>query len=105
MACPSLFSTHPSRSDRVRLAQSLILVLGLACASGCADPSFGFPRFFGPQPPLRYQQLRAMKFDPYAEYGPALGESRPPRGFGDVPLPEATRGRWPQWGAPRFGFE
>ncbi len=83
---------------------SIFLALALLCAAGCADPSFGKPRPFAYEP-TKYQQLRAEKFDPYAEYGPALGESRPPRGYGDQPLPEPTRGRWDTWGAPRYGFE
>ena len=88
----------------MRRALNVLFALSLAIgATGCATPNFGYPRIFQPDP-VRYQQLRAEKFDPYAEYGPALGESRPPRGFGDQPLPEATRGRWESWGAPRFGF-
>ncbi len=85
-------------------ALNILFALGLAVgAIGCSMPNFGYPRVFNPGP-VRYQQLRAQKFDPYAEYGPALGESRPPRGYYDQPPPEATRGRWEEWGAPRYGF-
>jgi hypothetical protein len=73
-------------------------------ACGCADKKFGLPKFFAPGP-TQFQQQQAQKFDPYAEYGPALGESRPPRGAGDQPLPEASRNRWELWGAPRYGFQ
>jgi hypothetical protein len=90
----------------VRRALNILFALSLAIgATGCASANFGYPKIFGPTLPTRYQQVRAEKFDPYAEYGPALGESRPPRGFGDQPLAEPTRGRWQEWGAPRFGFE
>jgi hypothetical protein len=47
------------------------------------------------------QQRRAQEFDPYAQYGPALNESRP-RAY-DAPPPEASRDRWPDWGDPRYG--
>jgi hypothetical protein len=57
--------------------------------------------------PARYQQERAVKFDPYSEQeryaGPRDSTSRPRDYY--QPNPEPTRGRWLDWGAPRFGFE
>jgi hypothetical protein len=88
----------------VRCASSIILALAVSTALGCADPTFGLPKFFNPgSAPV--QQQNAQKFDPYSEYGPALGESRPPRGAGDQAVPEAARNRWQGWGAPRYGYD
>jgi len=88
----------------VRCASSVLLALVLSCVCGCFNnPQFGWPKFFHPGP-APVQQQNAQKFDPYAEYGPALGESRPPRGAGDQPVPEAARDRWTEWGEPRYGY-
>jgi len=86
----------------VRRATSILLAIGLLGACGCTSPKFGWPKLFGPGP-APYQQERAQKFDPYAEYGPALSESRP-RSY-DAPPPEASRGHWDDWGSPRYGNE
>jgi hypothetical protein len=81
----------------VRRLSSILLALALALeACGCSNPSFGKPNWFHPGP-APYQQERAKKFDPYSEYGPALGESRP-RSY-DAPPPEASRGRLPDGGS------
>jgi len=93
------------RGVGVRTARNLFVAIAIAaCAGGCGPPEkFGWPALFAPGPaPL--QQQRFARFDPYAEYGPALGESRPPRGAGDLPLPEATRDRWKEWGQLRYGY-
>jgi hypothetical protein len=86
----------------VRRVLNIVFALSLAIgAAGCATSNFGYPKIFGPAP-VAYQRQQAQKFDPYAEYGPALNESRP-RSF-DAPPPEASRGRWEEWGGPRYGF-
>ncbi len=93
----------------MRPASTVLLAIVLNLCASCSRRQvplgeFGWPKFFAPgSAPL--QQQNATKFDPYSEYGPALGESRPPRGAGDQPLPEAARNRWQEWGAPRYGYE
>ena len=84
----------------MRRVPILALVAPCLLASlGCKD--FGFPKLFHPGP-VEYQQQRAQKFDPYPEYGPGIDQTRPLQY--DRPPPEASRGRWEQWGAPRFGY-
>jgi hypothetical protein len=56
--------------------------------------------------PWEYQERRAIKFDPYSQQeehlGPRDSTTRPRDYY--RPIPEPARGRWPQWGAPRFRF-
>lgn len=56
--------------------------------------------------PAQYQQQRAVKFDPFNEqnYVGTPDNSSRPRDYYQ-PNAEPTRGRWPDWGAPRYGFE
>ncbi len=55
--------------------------------------------------PAQYQQQRAVKFDPYDEQivGTRDNSSRPRDYY--QPNAEPTRGRWREWGAPRYGYE
>jgi hypothetical protein len=55
--------------------------------------------------PAPYQQQRAVKFDPFNEqnYVGTPDNSSRPRDYYQ-PNAEPSRGRWPTWGAPRFGF-
>ena len=87
----------------MRRALNMLFALSLAVGTwGCGTPDkFAFPKFFSPGP-TDLQRQRAQKFDPYAEYGPALSESRP-RSY-DTPPPEAARDRWGAWGQARYGY-
>lgn len=81
---------------------SLAALACLACLSmGCRGQ--GRPPLFSPGP-AQYQRQQAHHFDPYPdnEMGPAMADVRP-RDF-QKPSAEPTRGRWAEWGWPRFGF-
>ncbi|MGH7138117.1 MAG: hypothetical protein ACREHD_20385 [Pirellulales bacterium] len=55
---------------------------------------------------FEYQKRRAIRFDPYSEIelgtGPRDSTTRPRDYY--RPIPEPARGRWLDWGAPRFGY-
>jgi len=73
------------------------LIQALVTCSGCA--SLGKPDWLDPGP-VRSQQRKAVRFDPYLEGGPltsspgvALLDGTRPRDFA-VPVPEVRRSRW-----------
>lgn len=89
------------RNAAVGRASKLLLAAAIVVASGSGCQGTGFPRLFSREP-VPYQQQRAQKFDPYPEYGPDIRDTRP-RAYTNPP-PEASRGRWQEWGAPRYGY-
>ena len=88
-----------------RLSLSLAAAMALATA-GCGIGQGQLRQQFFRPGPTAYQQQRAVKFDPYSEQeryaGPRDSTTRPRDYY--QPNPEPTRGRWFDWGAPRFGF-
>jgi len=70
--------------------------------AGCAGDGTVRQKLFRPGP-AQYQRQKAERFDPYNEIpiGPRDDTSRPPDYL--RPNPEASRGRWEEWGLPRFG--
>lgn len=89
-----------SKTGRVWLA-----VLAIS-AAGCGGIGQGqlAQRIFRPGP-FQYQKQQAVRFDPYNEQDFAHNgnDSVRPRDY-YKPIPEPARGRWPEWGAPRFGY-
>ena len=53
-----------------------------------------------------FQKRRAIRFDPYSQIelgtGPRDSTTRPRDYY--RPIPEPARGRWQEWGAPRYGY-
>lgn len=73
------------------------LIQALVTCSGCA--SLGKPDWLDPGP-VRSQQRKAVRFDPFLEGGPltsspgvALLDGTRPRDF-SAPVPEIRRSRW-----------
>ena len=88
-----------SRTSRMLLAAIILMMAGCGIGQGQLWQQIRRP---GPTP---YQQQRAVRFDPYNEqdYVGTRDNSSRPRDY-YLSNPEPSRGRWPQWGAPRFGF-
>jgi hypothetical protein len=87
----------------VRQLQLLVVgTLFAASAVSCAGREPLGQKIFSPGP-APYQRQKAQRFDPYNEVqvGPRDDTSRPPDYL--EPNPEPSRGRWLEWGLPRFG--
>ena len=84
----------------------LLLAIGVLGAGGCGIGNGQLrDRVFRPGP-FQYQQQQAVRFDPYSEQDTYLGPrdtTTRPRDY-YKPNAEPTRGRWLDWGAPRFGY-
>jgi hypothetical protein len=87
---------HPFR-PLLMPAVAAALIQALVTCSGCA--SLGKPDWLDPGP-VRSQQRKAVRFDPYLEGGPltsspgvALLDGLRPRDF-SAPVPEIRRSRW-----------
>lgn len=84
----------------------LLIVAGVTAlaAAGCARDETLRQKLFQPGP-AQYQRQRAEKFDPFNDIqsGPRDDSSRPPDY--QQPNPEASQGRWDDWGWPRFGHD
>ncbi|HVA48951.1 MAG TPA: hypothetical protein VNH11_21470 [Pirellulales bacterium] len=89
-----------SKNGRVWLA---VLALGVA---GCGIGQGQLARQIFRPGPFEYQKQQAVRFDPYAEqetFSHNRDDTMRPRDY-SRPIPEPARGRWPQWGAPRYGY-
>ncbi|HWB08523.1 MAG TPA: hypothetical protein VG826_04840 [Pirellulales bacterium] len=88
-----------SRTGMRLLATVTLVMAGCGIGQGQLRQQIFRP---GPAP---YQQQRAVRFDPFNEqtYVGTPDNSSRPRDYYQ-PNPEASRGRWRDWGAPRFGF-
>lgn len=77
-------------------------LLSAVTAFGCAGNEPVRQKLFSPGPAL-YQRQKAQRFDPYPEMpvGSRDDQVRPPDYL--QPNPEPARGRWLEWGMPRFG--
>lgn len=87
----------------MRRFQRLVLAgVSAVAVAGCAGDQPLRQKLFRPGPTY-YQRQRAERFDPYNEIpiGPRDDTSRPPDY--QQPNPEPSRGRWNEWGWPRFG--
>jgi hypothetical protein len=95
------------RIDAVRHFQLLVLgTLLAAAATGCARDQTLRQKLFQPGP-TQYQRQRGEKFDPYSELPVGNHDDRGtgrPNNYQE-PNPEAARGRWDEWGWPRFGHD
>jgi hypothetical protein len=83
-----------------------MLALALLGLTGCGMGQGQLRQQFFRPGPSQYQQQRAVHFDPYSEQATYAGprDTNPrPRDY-YVPNAEPTRGRWLDWGAPRFGY-
>jgi hypothetical protein len=84
-----------------------LLVLGTllgAAAAGCAGDQTLRQKLFQPGP-SQYQRQKAERFDPYSEMPIGAPDDRGTGRPTDYQQanPEASRGRWDDWGLPRFG--
>jgi hypothetical protein len=81
------------------------IVLGLVFAASAGCQGTQFPTLFGWQGTSRWQRYRAQQFDPYSEVDISNNSNKVdgirPRDFVDPP-PEATRGRWWQFGQQHY---
>jgi hypothetical protein len=99
------FCHLPENQSVTRISLSLCAAVALSVA-GCGFGQGQLRQQIFRPGPTQYQQQRAVKFDPYSEQeryaGPRDSTMRPRDYY--QPNPEPTRGRWLDWGAPRFGF-
>ena len=89
----------------MRNFQPLVLVTLLgAAAVGCAGDQTLRQKLFQPGP-SQYQRQKAERFDPYTEMPIGAPDDRGTGRPTDYQQanPEASRGRWNEWGSPRFG--
>lgn len=88
----------------MRRSHRLLFAAVLACAGGCGIGQGQLRDQVLNPGPVRYQQQRANHFDPYPELKVGTPDNTiRPRNYLE-PIPEPARGRWPQWGLPRFGY-
>ncbi|HEX4150120.1 MAG TPA: hypothetical protein VHY20_14070 [Pirellulales bacterium] len=82
---------------------AIVLMMVLAVSTGCQGTKF--PTLFGWQGTSKQQRYQAQQFDPYSEVDISNNSNKVdglrPRDFVNPP-PEATRGRWWQFGSQHY---
>jgi hypothetical protein len=88
-------------SEVTAVRRASIALAGLLLVAGVGCQGTSWPRIFQPAGPAKFQRQQAQRFDPYPEGPDQIEDQTRPRDYIRPPA-DATQGRWPQYGGPRY---